>query len=271
MQRWRVDLAYDGRGLHGFADQPGHPTVAGLLRSSLQTILRLDEPPFIVVAGRTDAGVHAFGQVCHVDLPDGLVVDGGELARRLNGLLDERVVIVGVTAVAADFHARFSATWRWYRYLVWTGSGATSTTSNVAWVVPQTLNLAAMQEGFTQVVGEHDFRSFCKRPPQTTADDPLHRLVMRATWVELDDLAALGPSGGRLFRADIAANAFCHNMVRSLVATAVAVGQGRLEPSVFRDRLENPLREGLPSPAPAGGLSLLRVGYGDDLPSGLFF
>jgi tRNA pseudouridine38-40 synthase len=138
-------------------------------------------------------------------------------------------------------------------------------------VVPQKLNLAAMREGFSQVVGEHDFRSFCKRPPQTTADDPLRRLVLQATWTELDDHAGLGPSGGHLLRADIAANAFCHNMVRSLVATAVAVGQGRLEPSVFRDRLENPFREGLPSPAPAAGLSLLRVGYGDDLPQGLDF
>jgi tRNA pseudouridine38-40 synthase len=245
--------------------------VAGLLRLGLQTVLRLATPPVIVVAGRTDAGVHAAGQVCHVDLPAGLVTDGAELARRLNAFLDERVVIHQVRAVPATFHARFSATWRWYRYLVYTGAVATSHTAEMAWVVPGPLDVAAMQAGFGSLVGEHDFRSFCKRPPEATADDPLRRLVLRATWMALPDDAGLGPSGGSLLRADIAANAFCHNMVRCLVATAVAVGQGRFDPGEFTRRLADADRAGLPALAPAGGLSLVRVGFGEDLPSGLTF
>jgi len=265
-----VDLAYDGRELHGFADQPGHPTVAGLLRSSLATVLRLAEPPLLTVAGRTDAGVHALGQVCHLDLPVGLLDDPDGVTRRLNGLLAGRVVVRALTPVDDDFHARFSAIWRSYRYLVVASEHpALALTRDVAWVVRGPLDGEAMNEGFAAVLGEHDFRAFCKRPPHSTPDDPLRRHLYQARWRAIEDTAVLTAAGDQLWRCDITANAFCHNMVRSLVATAVAVGQGRLAPGVFSERLESHVRDHLPALAPASGLTLVKVGYPGDLPPGV--
>ena len=120
-QRWRLDLAYDGTSTHGFADQLNLPTVVGLLRDALQRSLHLSDRPLIVGAGRTDSGVHAIGQVAHVDLPSPMYEAGDDpekLRRQLNGQLSGIVQVRAITPVTDEFHARFSATWRRYRYLV---------------------------------------------------------------------------------------------------------------------------------------------------------
>jgi tRNA pseudouridine38-40 synthase len=266
-QRWRLDLAYDGATFHGFADQPGQPTVVGELRAALARTLRLVEPPLVTGAGRTDAGVHAFAQVVHVDLPEPLYGDSrGEpverLVRSVNRQLAGRVVVLAARRVGADFHARFSATWRAYRYLVVeSDEPPLELTGRLAWTVPGPLDLELMNEAVAAAVGTHDFRSFCRRPAGAPAETPLRREVLEARWRPLEDTWSLTPWRAPVYRLDIRANAFCHQMVRSLTAAAVAVGRGAAPVSLVADRLSTPSRVGLPPPAPPGGLSLIGVGY----------
>jgi tRNA pseudouridine38-40 synthase len=267
--RWRLDLAYDGRGLHGFALQRGFDTVVGLLSDALARSLRLSAPPLIVGAGRTDAGVHALGQVVHVDLATPFFADerGPEVERlraSLNSQLAGRVHVRAVTPVAATFHARHSATWRAYRYLVLeTPPPALELTAAWSWAVEGPLDVEAMNRAGNCAVGAHDFRAFCRRPDATSPDAPLVRQVLELSWERRGDEWTLAPEGAAALRLWIRATSFCHQMVRSLTSTMVAIGQGRLEESAIADRLARPRRDGLPSPAPAGGLALVAVGYPD--------
>ncbi len=266
-QRWRIDLAYDGRGLHGFAEQPDHLTVVGLLREVLTRTLRLNQAPLIVGAGRTDAGVHAFAQVIHVDLPNPLFPDdrgeeSARLIRSLNSQLAGRLRLLSMRRVSDEFHARFSATWRAYRYLVVEGEGpALDLTGHLAWLTPGPIDLDLLNEAAALLVGSHDFRAFCRRAPGTTLADPLRRDVTHAAWQRLPDALGLHPGGGPVLRLDIRANAFCHQMVRSLTGTMIAIGQGKRPISLISERLESGNREALPTPAPAAGLALVGVGY----------
>jgi len=266
-QRWRLDLAYDGTSTHGFADQLNLPTVVGLLRDALQRSLHLSDRPLIVGAGRTDSGVHAIGQVAHVDLPSPLYEAGDDpekLRRQLNGQLSGIVQVRAITPVTDEFHARFSATWRRYRYLVVESSApALATTAQWAWTVQAELDPHLLQATADLFVGEHDFRSFCKRAAGTTADDPLIRRVFGARWTEVTDSLQLVGSDSRLWRFEIAANAFCHNMVRVLTASCVAVARGQRTLAEIETRLTEFSRDGLPAPAPAAGLTFVAVGYGD--------
>ncbi len=170
--RLRLVVAYDGSDFSGWAAQPGLRTVQGTLEAALMTVLRVQSAP-LTVAGRTDAGVHALGQVCHLDAvpPAGRGGPRGELARRLSGrLLPEDVVVRRVREVAADFDARFSATWRRYAYRVWDDPAAVDPLrrrSVLRW--PRPLDEAAMNRGAADLLGEHDFAAFCKR--REGADD----------------------------------------------------------------------------------------------------
>ena len=266
-QRWRLDIAYDGQGLNGFAYQPEVTTVVGLLRATLASTLHLDEEPHIVGAGRTDAGVHAFAQVVHVDLPrDFFASRGGpdaeRLVRALNRQLRGRVRILSAVVVDETFHARFSAQWREYRYLVLeTPPPALALHDAFAWAVRGPLDLAAMNRASDTLVGTHDFRAFCRRPEGSDPHDPLRRRVISAAWERLEDNWQMSPERAPALRFTIRAQSFCHNMVRSLTATLVAVGQGRIPESTIPERLESHQREHLPALAPAAGLSLVGVGY----------
>jgi tRNA pseudouridine38-40 synthase len=272
LARWRLDIAYDGSSFRGFAEQRDRDTVVGALRAELARTLRLASAPEVVGAGRTDAGVHALGQVVQCDLPDPLFgadadadADGDDaerLRRRLNGALRGRVVVLAASRAEAGFHARFSATSRSYRYLVVEGRDVPDFLSSIAWPVNGPLDVASMSTAAALVVGEHDFRAFCKRPDGLSADEPLLRVVHSAAWAERSDDLDLAPAGARLWRFDVTANAFCHQMVRSLVGAMVAVGRGALPLGEFADRLSDPRREGLPAPAPAAGLALVAVNYG---------
>ncbi|MFI5034660.1 MAG: tRNA pseudouridine(38-40) synthase TruA [Acidimicrobiales bacterium] len=269
-RRWRLDLAYDGRGLRGFAPQTGYDTVVSLLGDALARTLRLNAPPPLVGAGRTDAGVHAFGQVVHVDLASPLFADerrpeAERLRASLNSQLAGRVRVLAARPVDGAFHARFSATWRAYRYLVLeTAPPALELTRAWSWAVAGPLDVDAMNRAGRAAVGEHDFRSFCRRPDGSSPDQALTRRVLELTWERRDDEWTLAPDGASALRLWIRATSFCHQMVRSLTSTMVAVGQGRLGEATIAERLATPHRDGLPAPAPAAGLALVAVGYSDE-------
>jgi tRNA pseudouridine38-40 synthase len=266
-QRWRLDLAYDGGGLSGFAYQPETITVVGLLRETLKRTLRLGEEPDVVGAGRTDAGVHAYAQVVHVDLPTVLFENdrGPEMARLTNSLnkqLAGRIRVTRALAVGDDFHARYSATWREYRYLVLEDAGPPlNLTSAWSWSVPGRLDVDAMNRASADVLGTHDFRAFCRRPANAATSQALLRQVLAIDWRRVRDDWGLSPSGEGALRLTIRARSFCHTMVRSLVSTMVAIGQGSLDENTIKGRLESLERDHLPPPAPPGGLSLIGVGY----------
>jgi tRNA pseudouridine38-40 synthase len=264
LQRWRLQLAYDGAAFRGFALQPEVPTVAGALRLALERTARMSEPPVITCAGRTDAGVHARGQVVHVDLP-AITYDGVSLARKLNRQLAPQVVVVRAEKTGPEFDARRSATGRAYRYLVWNAPAPDPLLSAVAWHVRDPLDLVSMRTASDVLLGTHDFRSFCRRRPGTDGSEPLVRRVGRAHWSVDDALEARdarsGGAEGRLLRFDIEANSFCHQMVRSLVGALVEVGRGGLNAAGLLERLRATSRHLMPDPAPALGLCLVSVSY----------
>ena len=253
-------MAYDGASFRGFALQPELPTVAGALRAALSRTARLTEPPVLTCAGRTDAGVHARGQVVHVDLPP-VPFDGLGLARALNRQVAPSIVVLSATAVPDEFDARRSATARRYRYLVWNAPATDPLLHPTTWHVRDPLDLRAMSAASDVLLGTHDFRSFCRRKPGTSADEPIVRRVTRATW-SLDEGPEVTDIGvGRLFRFEITAGSFCHQLVRSLVGSLVEVGRGQGNAATLLERLRLQDRHRAADPAPAHGLCLLSVDY----------
>ncbi len=265
-QRWRLDIAYDGNAFSGFAYQPEFTTVVGVLRQTLAKTLRITEPT-VVGAGRTDAGVHAFAQVVHVDLPTKLFSsDRGpepqRLSRSLNQQLRGRIKVLAATPVDQSFHARFSATWREYRYLVLeTSPPALDLTNRWSWSVQGPLDLDVMNRVSEEIIGLHDFRAFCRRPTNSKSGEALLRRVLDARWERLNDEWWLTPDHAATCKLTIRAESFCHNMVRCLTSVLVAIGQGKLPATTIAQRFESLSRDHLPSPAPASGLALVAVGY----------
>ena len=245
--------------------QPEVPTVAGALRQAIARTARVTDGPMITCAGRTDAGVHARGQVVHVDLP-AIPYDGARLARALNRQLAPAVVVRRAEAVAPDFDARRSATGRTYRYLVWNAPAPDPLLAPVAWHVRDPLDLGSMRTASDVLLGTHDFRSFCRRPVGTDAGQPLVRRVTTARWSVDRGPEAVDADGGteetRLLRFEIGAASFCHQMVRSLVGSLVEVGRGRENAAGLMERLRAVSRHRMPDPAPAYGLCLVSVAYG---------
>jgi tRNA pseudouridine38-40 synthase len=269
-QRWRLLIAYDGAAFRGFAPQPEVPTVAGALREALGRTARMSEPPVITCAGRTDAGVHARGQVVHVDLP-AITYDGIGLARALNRQLAPQVVVVRAEVAPPEFDARRSATGRAYRYLVWNAPAPDPLLAAVAWHVRDPLDLVSMRTASDVLLGTHDFRSFCRRRPGSDGSEPIVRRVTRAQWSvddspEVHDVRS-GGAEGRLLRFDISAGAFCHQMVRSLVGALVEVGRGKENAAGLMARLRAASRHRMPDPAPPWGLCLISVDYDAGAPS----
>jgi tRNA pseudouridine38-40 synthase len=268
-QRWRLDVAYRGTQFHGFARQPGIRTVGGELAEALGRTARLEEPPMIVCAGRTDAGVHATAQVIHVDLPHPLPegregpLEGPGLTRALNRQLGDDISVLAATPVAATFDARHSAIWRRYRYLIFESSVPDPLLAGLAWQVPGPLDARAMGQAVGVFLGSHDFRAFCRKAPGTSGAEPITRLVTDASVEVVDTQGALDLVGGRLLRFEIQAGAFCHQMVRSLTAAVVEVGRGRSNAAELVALLRSGSREGAPQPAPPEGLCLIGVGYPD--------
>ncbi len=254
-RRARMTVAYDGGGYHGFAENAGVRTVMGELRAAVARVVRVDVP--LTGAGRTDAGVHAWGQVVSGDLPVG--TDLADLRHRLNRLLGPEISIRAVEwADRADFDARFSASWRQYRYHVDNHPDPNPFTRTTAWHVSAPLALWAMNAGCDALIGEHDFAAFCRRPKVAPGDQApsLRRHVQRARWLAVDDEQRPG-----LLRFEIRANAFCHQMVRSVVGLLVRVGLGAVTPGEVRSILLAGDRAAASQIAPPHGLVLWEVGY----------
>ena len=249
--RVRMTLAYDGRGFRGFAVNPGVRTVGGELAGALAKIL--GHGVSLTCAGRTDAGVHAWGQVVHFDTAD--EPHHAALQRSLNKMLAPAVVVRSVEPAPAEFDARRSATGRRYRYTVLNRPVPDPFVAATAWHVDDPLDVRSMELACDGMIGTHDWSSFCKRPPETDpamSPPSMVRVVRQARWVQ---------PGEGLLRFDIEASAFCHQMVRSLVGTLVQVGRGRLRAGDMLAIIRAKDRSRAGEPAPPHGLCLWEVLY----------
>ncbi|MDQ4008910.1 MAG: tRNA pseudouridine(38-40) synthase TruA [Actinomycetota bacterium] len=250
--RLRLDVCYDGADFSGWAAQPGRRTVQGEVEAALATVLRLPRVA-VTCAGRTDAGVHARGQVGHADLPDGAdgpdVMAPDDLRRRLAGVLPADVRVPAVTPAPAGFDARFSAVWRRYAYRVYDDPAGLDPLRRhhlLAW--PRSLDLAAMNAAAGTLLGEHDFAAFCRRREGATTV----RTLLELSWSREPDGVAV---------ARIVADAFCHNMVRALVGAMLSVGEGRRDPAWPAAVLGAGRRDPAVRVVAAHGLTLEEVGY----------
>ena len=251
--RLRLDVAYDGGGFSGWASQPGRRTVQQSLEDGLRTVLRLPQAR-LTVAGRTDAGVHARGQVCHVDLPSGAVIAVGgvdELTRRLGRLLPDDVRVRRTSPAPVGFDARFSAMWRRYAYrLCDSPPDADPLTRHQVLAWPRGIATQPMNEASALLLGEHDFAAFCRRRAGATTIRALREL----RWSR----------DGSSVTARVVADAFCHSMVRSLVGCLLAVGEGRQPVTWPRDVLLRGVRDPQVRVVEPHGLTLEEVGYPPD-------
>ena len=257
--RLRIDLAYDGSGFSGWAIQPALPTVQAELEVAVARALRLErESVRTVVAGRTDSGVHATGQVCHVDVPaeslDVAAEPGPQLLKRLRGALGKTsaIWIIGVDIAPPGFDARFSALARRYDYRI---ADALSTKdprmSGFTLWIDDALDIEPMNQVGQALLGLHDFASFCRpREGATTI-----RELQEFSWMRNSESVLI---------AQVRADAFCHSMVRSLVGAAVAVGRGALRVDEVVQARQARQRTSLWKTLAAHGLTLCEVVYPDD-------
>jgi tRNA pseudouridine38-40 synthase len=248
--RLRIDLSYDGSAFSGWAAQPGRRTVEDVVAAALGRVLRLPVPPKLTVAGRTDAGVHARGQVIHADVPAAAWSGTADRATsRLAGVLPADVRVRAAGPAPAGFDARFSALWRRYAYRVCDDEAAADPLRRheTLWYFRR-LDLAVMNEAARPCLGEHDFAAFCRRREGATTIRALRTL----DWHRDDHGIAI---------ATVVADAFCHNMVRSLVGAFLAVGEGRRPPGWPAAVLAAAVRDPAVRVVPPHGLCLEEVGY----------
>ena len=258
--RVRIDLGYDGGPFSGFARQPDRTTVQGTLEGALSRVLGTDVAT--TCAGRTDAGVHALAQVVHLDVDDTvprvarwlqvLVNQPASVRRRLDRMVGDAITIWRVAEVPPDFDARFSAIERRYRYRLSDAVLADPRMRHVRWTVGERLDVAAMHAAAQHLLGEHDFASLCRR-----ADG-------RHTVRRVDE--AVVERAGDEVHVRLRGPAFCHQQVRSTVGCLVEVGTGRRPPDWLADVLAARDRSRAARVAPAAGLTLEAVGYGDAWP-----
>ena len=256
--RLRIDLAYDGSGFSGWAAQPGRRTVEDVLATALGRVLRSGSvaPAALTVAGRTDAGVHARGQVVHADVPaaawTALADHGAGPLARLAAVLPADVRVHAAGPAPDGFDARFSALWRRYSYRVCDDPARADPLrrhETLWW--PRRLDLAAMTEAAASLAGEHDFAAFCRRREGASTLRTLRVLDWRR-------------DGDGVAVATVVADAFCHNMVRALVGALLAVGEGRRPPGWPAEVLAAGVRDPAVRVVAPHGLCLEEVGYPPD-------
>jgi tRNA pseudouridine38-40 synthase len=251
----RLTIAYDGSDFRGFAESLDVRTVMGVLRRAVETVVK--GPVELTGAGRTDAGVHAWGQVVSGLLPAD--TDLRRLVRSLNGLCAPDVSVRDARWADDTFSARFSATSRTYRYGVWNADHPHPLLARSSWHVPQPLDVAAMNVGAAWFLGEHDFSSFCRKPKPADghAEPSLVRWVQSAQWSAID----VDMWGAGSLQFEITASSFCHQMVRSIVGTLVDVGLHRRDPASIPTVLAALDRNASGQVAPPTGLVLYSVEY----------
>jgi len=242
---YRIDLGYDGTRFHGYARQPKARTVQGALERALATAMGRIEPPATSVAGRTDAGVHARGQVVSFATLDDVNVP--KLDKSLNTMLGPEMVIYDITEAADDFDARTSAKWRSYHYRILNQPRHDPLRARQVFWYKDPLDLEAMNKGLAHLVGPHDYASLCRSGEGKTTE----REIYAAEWSRQRDELVL----------EITARAFCHQMVRSIVALMMDIGRGRLDADTVPGIIEARDRNAAKGTAPAHGLVLWEVGY----------
>jgi tRNA pseudouridine38-40 synthase len=248
--RIRLDLAYDGTQFSGWAAQPERRTVEGVLSAAVGHVLRLPAAARLTVAGRTDSGVHARGQVAHADVPAAAWQEHAQAAlRRLSRALPPDIRVHAVEVAPTGFDARFSALWRRYAYRICDEPARADPLRrhDTLWH-PRPLDLGAMNAAAALLVGEHDFAAFCRRREGATTVRALRRLEWRR-------------DGDGIMAATVVADAFCHNMVRSLVGALLPVGEGSRPRSWPAQVLATAVRDPAVRVVPPHGLSLEEVAY----------
>ncbi|MFB8269127.1 MULTISPECIES: tRNA pseudouridine(38-40) synthase TruA [unclassified Streptomyces] len=252
--RVRLDVSYDGKDFSGWAKQAsGRRTVQGEIEDALKTVTRSAQTYELTVAGRTDAGVHARGQVAHVDLPEDVWAEHQDkLLRRLAGRLPHDVRVWKVAQAPSGFNARFAAVWRRYVYRVTDNPGGVDPLlrSHVLWHDWE-LDIDAMNAAAEKLLGEHDFAAYCKRREGATTIRTLQELRWERS-----------PDG--ILEATVRADAFCHNMVRSLVGAMLFVGDGHRPPDWPAKVLAAGVRDSAVHVVRPHGLTLEEVGYPAD-------
>jgi tRNA pseudouridine38-40 synthase len=249
--RVRIDLSYDGTDFAGWAAQADQRTVQGELEQAFATVARRADLPRLTVAGRTDAGVHATGQVAHLDLPEE-VADDRLLLRRLNGRLPNDIQVRRLSRAPEGFDARFAGLSRTYHYRVADSPAYIDPLrrrDTLEWTRP--LDLEVLQRASEGLVGLHDFAAYCRRREGATTV----RALLRLDWVRQDD---------GVLQATVKADAFCHSMVRSLVGALLAAGDGRQAPTWPASLLSGTVRASGVIVAPPHGLTLEHVEYPPD-------
>jgi tRNA pseudouridine38-40 synthase len=248
-----LTVGYDGGAFHGFASQPGLETVQSRLEEALALTLR--RPVSVVCAGRTDAGVHALGQVVSFPARDG-DPEPGDLLRSMNAMAGRHIVVSEVRRARQGFSARYDAVAREYRYDLVPGPVPPLAIGARAWWVKRSLDLSAMREGAAHLVGEHDFRSFC-----VSSSAEGKRTVRN---IELLEIHPDTQMGEHCVTVRIVGRSFLHSMVRIIVGTLVEVGRGRRDPSTVAEALTLGQRDVAGQTAPPQGLTLWHVGYPDE-------
>jgi tRNA pseudouridine38-40 synthase len=254
--RWRLQVSYRGQNYSGWARQPDRRTVQGVLETWIGRVLRLDRPVDLTCAGRTDAGVHARGQVCHLDLAPAELTAPEILVRRLARVLPDDVVVSSVEAAPAGFDARFSAIWRRYVYRLCDRPIPPDPlqSTHVTWR-RGSLDVAAMNDAAADLVGQRDFAAFCRARPNATTIR--HLLVLSAS--RIGD----GPLAGVL-EFEVLSDAFCRSMVRSLVGALARVGDHSRDARWAGRVADAGVRDSSVPVMPANGLTLEEVGYPPD-------
>lgn len=262
----RLDIGYDGARFSGWARQPGRRSVEQTLAEGVARVLRLPDVPRLVVAGRTDAGVHARGQVCHVDAPAAAwAASPGRsgapppiaLVRRLAGVLPDDLRVGAARLAPPGFDARFSALRRHYAYRVSEHpAGPDPLRRHDVLDHRRPLDVDAMAQAAATLEGLHDFAAFCRRREGATTV----RTLLRCTWSR----PGAGGADAGLAVATVVADAFCHSMVRALVGALLPVGEGRRPASWPLQVLTAAVRDPAVAVVPAGGLTLERVDYPPD-------
>lgn len=244
-RRLRLRLEYDGTGLHGWQRQDNGPTVQEHLETALKELL--GAPTIVIGASRTDAGVHALGQVAHFDTEHPSIPPHG-VRKALNSSLPPAIAVLAADQVPPNFHARFDSQGKHYRYRILCRESRSPIRRNRVWQLGAELDVETMRRGASFLIGEHDFSAF--RASGCTAKTATRRITDVAVSRAADEVVI-----------DVRGNAFLRNMVRILAGTLVEVGRGRLAPDSLGDLLASRDRSAAGKTAPAAGLTLVEVHY----------